>query len=190
MTDTLAYTKDELLATMRDTLSTIAQRIRENHIAAKQVASGRTLESIRWSVTEEDGGFRGLVTGRQAFFTLEHGRNGGNVPANFPEIIREWMRDKGIKAMPIPYVRRPSEKWQPKYTPEERGEMSMAWAIATTIKTHGTYLARTGTDFNTGQTPDIYTTPVAEGLDTLNKSISALFSKTINHINDGTWQQN
>lgn len=107
------------------------------HIRANgQNASGKTIASMHVEVDE--GG--GTIYGRSPFGTLETGRRGGRVPYNFRSIIRQWMKDKGIKAAPIPYVRAGEHK----YTPEERGEMSLAGAIAHRIAKSGTQLYRLG----------------------------------------------
>ena len=72
------------------------------------------------------------------FSTTQHGRSGGQVPAGFHGIIRQWIIDKGIQYAPLPYKRKPSAKWQPKYTPEQRGLLATAGAIAHKIKEVGT----------------------------------------------------
>ena len=140
--------KDDVLQVVGDELKSLRERIIANHEAAGQVASGRTRDSIRVERT----GDGGILWGRQAFSVLETGRKPGKVPMRFNEIIRQWMEDKGITAKPIPYVRKPSDKWRPKYTPEERGMISLSGAIAYKIMTEGTEMYRTG------QKKDIYST--------------------------------
>lgn len=154
-------------------LMAFAQRVRENHIRAGQRASGRTADSIRLEVD----GDTYTVYGRRAFWTLEHGRAGGAVPKNFRDIIRQWMADKGIKAIPVPYIRKPSEKWQPKYTPQERGDMSLAGAIAHKIATKGTKL------FREGGRDDIYSGEIEKTIETIQARIYQLFGVEVEHIN-------
>jgi hypothetical protein len=81
-----------------------------------------------------------LVQGTEGapFETLQYGREGGKVPSGFNAIIRQWIIDKGISTTDIPYKRKPSANWQPKYTPHERGLLSAAGAIAEKIKKKGT----------------------------------------------------
>lgn len=162
-----------------DELSAFMQRVRENHIKAGQRASGRTADSIRM----ESDGEMFTVFGRQAFWTLEHGRAGGRVPHDFVSIIRQWMQDKGIKAAPIKYIRKPSEKWQPKYTPQERGDLSLAGAIAHTIKTKGTKLYRQG-----GR-DDIYSNEISRTTEAIQKRVMALLRIEIEHINKGSKEE-
>ena len=73
-------------------LTDLQKRIRQNHVAAGQKASGRTLQSILVEVGDD----YGQLTGRKAIGTLETGRKAGKVPAKFKDIILKWMADKGI----------------------------------------------------------------------------------------------
>lgn len=100
-------------------LEAVKQRIIENHRNAGQVASGRTIASLKVEITE--GG--GVLWGRSAFGTLETGRKGGKVPAGFWKIIRQWMDDKGIQ------VEKPD---------------SFAYLVARKIAKEGTQLFRNG----------------------------------------------
>lgn len=100
-------------------------------------ASGRTQKSLK---VEDRGEHLVLVqdsTGAP-FETLQYGREGGKVPIGFREIIKQWIIDKGITTNPIDYKRIPSARWQPKYTPQERGLLAAAGAIAHNIKENGT----------------------------------------------------
>lgn len=132
---------------LEQTLNDIVLDIRDNLAATGTNASGRTSESL--AVEMYAGG--GMVTGRPYFQSVEEGRPPGKVPYRFDLIIRQWMKDKGITAPPLPYKRQPSQNWQPKYTPEERGAMAMAYAIARKIETEGSLL------FRDGGRKDIYT---------------------------------
>lgn len=132
---------------LEQTLNDIVRDIRDNLAATGTNASGRTSDSL--AVEMYTGG--GMVTGRTYFQSVEDGRPPGKVPYRFDLIIRKWMMDKGITAPPMPYKRQPSQNWQPKYTPEERGAMAMAYAIARKIETEGSRL------FREGGRKDIYT---------------------------------
>lgn len=100
-------------------LEALKQRIIENHRSAGQVASGRTIDSLKVEITEDGG----VLWGRSAFGTLETGRKGGKVPAGFWKIIRQWMDDKGIQ------VEKPD---------------SFAYLVARKIAREGTQLFRNG----------------------------------------------
>lgn len=121
---------------LQDELEELRLAIIEHHLSAGQKASGKTAASMHVEVTET----RGTLFGRSAFGTLETGRKAGKVPAGFTGIIKQWMKDKGIEAEPIPYkTDRPH-----KYTPKERGENTLAFLIARKIKKSGTQLFRQG----------------------------------------------
>lgn len=144
----------------------LKERIIANMQAQGAVASGRTIRSLQVVTTPEG---VALVSQQQMpFGTLETGRRGGAVPGNFVSIIRQWMQDKGIQAAPIPYKRQPSERWQPKYSPVERGQMSMAGAIAHTIKKSGTRL------FRQGGRDTIYSQEIPKAIQSIQARISAL----------------
>lgn len=164
--------KADALRIVSEELEGLRQRIIANHISANQVASGRTKASL----VIEMGGEGGVLYGRFPFGTLETGRKGGNVPKNFADIIRQWIIDKGISVSPIKYVRKPSERWQPKYTPEERGLRSLAGAIAHKIAESGTELYREG-----GRN-DIYTPEISKTLERIEERISMLFVAEIDNI--------
>ena len=78
---------------LKSELESLRDRIIQNHIAAGQKASGKTIKSLLVDVTEE----QGELTGRGFFAVLETGRKAGKVPKGFQAIILKWAQDKGIK---------------------------------------------------------------------------------------------
>lgn len=150
-------------------LTALKDRIAANIMSSGENASGRTIESLE--VVEDGHSFR--LLGRLAFGTLETGRKAGKVPATINDIIKQWAIDKGIKADPIPYIRKPSEKWQPKYTPQQRGDMSMVGAIVHKIKTEGTRLYRDG-----GRN-DIYSPQIDETINTIQERLAVIFKTEV-----------
>lgn len=140
----------------------------QNHMAAGQVASGRTMKSLKVKATEDEG----MLVSRPFFSVLETGRKAGKTPRRFYLIIRQWMKDKGIEAPPMPYkTNRPH-----KYTPEERGARSMAAAIAETIRKRGTLLHRKG-----GR-DDIYSREVEKAMKRIKERLSRFVDSKIAHI--------
>lgn len=111
--------RDKVMELVSSELEALKQRIIENHRSAGQVASGRTIDSLKVEITEDGG----VLWGRSAFGTLETGRKGGKVPAGFWKIIRQWMDDKGIQ------VEKPD---------------SFAYLVARKIAKEGTQLFRNG----------------------------------------------
>ena len=114
----------------------IAQRLDDT----RTTASGRTKASLRVEAVEQTF----TLLGRHPFATVETGRRAGKVPINVHEILKQWAVDKQISLEPINYVRIPSDKWQPKYTPEERALNQFAGAVAHRIRTQGSSLYRSG----------------------------------------------
>lgn len=156
--DELHKILDKMVAEMRDNLAKTGTN-----------ASGRTSQSLRVVMTNTGG----QIWGRRYFRGVEQGRAGGRVPRGFTAIIEQWIKDKGITPSAIPYKRKPSAKWQPKYTPEERGLRRMASAIARTIATSGTSLYRKG-----GR-KDIFTNVIEENKADLLKVAKQIFTDNL-----------
>lgn len=132
--------KQAQVVIMREELERLKATIAANISNEGAYASGRTTRSLEVTTDE----YEATLWGRSPFGTLETGRKPGRVPGNFQSIILQWMRDKGVSGTPIPYKRQPSEKWQPKYTPQQRGDMTLAWFISEKIRKQGTRLYRQG----------------------------------------------
>lgn len=153
-----------------DELRTLAEQIKQNHKAAGQVASGRTLRSIRAEVLAADGNqAHGVIWGRFPFGTLETGRRGANagkpkVPGNFREIILQWMEDKGIHANGAGYKT------------QAAADRSLAFLIARKIQRTGTKLHRTG-----GRA-DIYSNVIPDALERIEDKLGAFFAAQIDTI--------
>ena len=160
-----------MLAALERIRATIAANITEKGLKA----SGRTAASMR--IEREAFGMR--LVGRPYFQSLELGRPSGRVPRNFAGIIRQWIIDKGLSVRMIPYKREPSERWQPKYTVEERSLRMAAGAIAHKIATSGTLLYRQG-----GRS-DIYTPIIREEVEKLQKTYTDIVAKSISDALSG-----
>ena len=146
-----------------------AREIIIQHIWANgQNASGRTVKSLRVEVNEEGG----TLYGRNFFGTMETGRRAGKVPYGFTGIIMQWMRDKGIHGTPIAYKTNRAHK----YTPQERGDLSIASAIAHTIAVKGTKLHRDG-----GRA-DVYSNVIPETMERLGGRLMQLIHMYIETI--------
>lgn len=157
---------------IRKILEQAKEQIKLNLDVENINASKRTSDSLQ--VVEYDGGVKLVIGGEDTapLSTLEIGRPGGPVPFNFTEIIKQWIIDKGLSTNPIPYVRQPSDRWQPKYTPEERGLNAAAGAIVQKIKT-------IGTDRHIQPRNDIYSNIVEKTKEILKKEI---FNYTANFV--------
>ena len=166
----------EVTKVLTEELSLLAQRIKQNHIRAGQVASGRTLRSITYEVNDNVG----TLYGRFPFGTLETGRKAGRIPRNLDAIIYQWAKAKGIHPEPMPYVRQPSDRWRPKYSSaEERAMWAFSKAVARKIQREGTLLHREG-----GRA-DIYSNEIPDAIESIEKRITAIFETIVQsiHIN-------
>lgn len=144
MNDYVDYNLDSVPRTIiQEELSALMRKVIDNHVAAGQMASGKTAKSLRVEVEGDEG----RLVGKSFFGVLETGRKPGRVPRNFAAIIRKWMDDKRIQAEPIPYKTDRPHKYN---SAQERGNWSMAHAIAHTIAKKGTL------QFRIGERSDIY----------------------------------
>lgn len=149
----------------------IAQRLDDT----RTTASGRTKDSLKVTVVENVF----TLLGRHPFATVETGRQGGKTPINFTEILKQWAVDKQISLQPINYVRIPSERWQPKYTPQERALNRFAGAVAHKIRTEGSKLYRDG-----GR-EDIYSEEVEKTIRVIREGLGTLVrSEVITTLNE------
>lgn len=154
-------------------LNTLRLRIIENMKRNKQVVTGKTAQSLAVEVDEWGGRLMGNVP---VIPTLETGRKAGRVPRGFASIIYQWMQDKGIHGDPIPYVRSGKHK----YSAQERGDRSMAAAIAHTIKTKGSRLHRTG-----GRA-DVYSNEIPNTIARLQEQLGMLVLESVKSIKINT----
>lgn len=153
---------------IRDEFEKARQAIIAHIIANGQNASGRTIASLHVEADETGG----TLYGHRPFGVLETGRRAGKVPYGFRGIILQWMRDKGIQGMPMPYkTDRPH-----KYTPQERGDMSLAGAIAYRIAKTGSKLHRDG-----GR-DDVYSNVIPNTLQRLRDRLIFLIHSDVQHI--------
>lgn len=84
---------EKVLHIVENELEALKKRIIDNHVRASQVASGRTMRSLKVQMNDKGG----VLWGRQAFGVLETGRKPGKVPKGFYNTIMEWVYDKGIR---------------------------------------------------------------------------------------------
>ena len=87
----------EIRQILLEELEDLRQRIIENMGRADQIVSGKTRDSLQVNVRE----LSGVLTGRQAFATLENGsrpwsRPPKRTPKWFADLIGEWIDAKGL----------------------------------------------------------------------------------------------
>lgn len=150
-----------------DELELLKQRIISNIVASGQVASGQTIASLYVEERADGGALK--FHGKMPFGVLETGRKPGRVPYGFRDIIYRWMQDKGVHATPIPYKRPGLHK----YSEQERGDRSLAGAIAYVIAKSGTRLYRNG-----GRT-DIYSNEIPVTVANIRSKILAVMNAEV-----------
>lgn len=88
---------EEIRAILLEELEDLKRRITENMGKADQIVTGKTRDSMQVEVRS----LAGVLTGRQAFATLETGsrpwsRPPKRVPKWFADLIGEWITAKGL----------------------------------------------------------------------------------------------
>ncbi len=151
---------------LAEELASLKQAITDNIRITGQWASGATADSMQVMTTSNTG----ELTGRRAFGTLETGRGPGRVPRNIRDIIYQWMQVKGVHGRPIPYVRGGAHKYA---SAQERGDWTMAGAVAHTIATQGTRL------FRQGGRADVYSQEIPKALERIQARVTRIFEATI-----------
>ena len=142
-------------------LETARQKIVGNIDSQGIKASGRTQNALK----VEDRGSKLVLLddgGGAPFETLQYGREPGKVPAGFRNILKEWLIVKNVAVEPIPYKTAKGGK----YTPQERGLMKAAGAIAHKIATKGT---------NRYSQPNenVYTEEINEAINKINDTLTS-----------------
>ncbi len=101
------------------------------------MASGKTQGSVKYLIDGEKHIKIIAEKGDRApMSTTQYGREPGKMPPISK--LKEWIEIRRITYESIAYKRQPSANWKPKYTPQERGLNSVAWAIGMKIKKKGT----------------------------------------------------
>lgn len=116
---------DDLNEILEKWAGDVVKRIQSNLSTTGTNASGRTSESLEYTV--ENGEL--TIYGRRYFEGVEIGRPAGRVPYRFGDIIYQWAKDKGIVSQ---------------FGSTDREQRSVSWAIAQFIKKNGTSLYRKG----------------------------------------------
>lgn len=154
---------------IREEAERAKQLIIQHIIANGQNASGRTVKSLEVEQPSEE---EVILWGHKPFGVLETGRKSGKIPYSFRDIILQWMQDKGVHGQPLPYkTNRPH-----KYTPEQRGDMSMAGAIAMSIATKGSKLHRDG-----GRA-DVYSNVIPDTMERIRSRLTSLIQTSFSNI--------
>ena len=141
------YNQTAIQQILREELEALKARISDNIDKAGQKASGKTQAGMR--VTVE--GNSGVLTGREAFSTLERGsypwtKKYKRTPVWFVDIIQQWLEDKNLE------------------------KKFSAWAVANKIRLEGSKLHREGAR------ADIYSPEIETALANIRNRIGDYFA--------------
>ena len=140
---------------LRSELEHLKADIIRRHEEAGQVASGRTRASFEVRVSDSNG----QLLGNSYVGVLERGRRAGKVPYDFKDILLRWAEAKGI------------------FFANNTDAKRWAWFVTQKIRQEGTTLYRSG------QTVDVFTTPITDFTERLSKQLTAEYrSEIINSI--------
>ena len=125
-------------------------------------ASGSSVASLEVEVNDGEG----ILSGGKQWETMQRGRGPGKVPSNFREVIKNWVRAKGISVQP-----------RGKQTQEQTIE-SFSYLVTRSIMQKGTKLY-CDKGYN-----NIYDTLLEEEIEKLSAETSSVFELEVNNIND------
>lgn len=136
----------------------IAQRM----AALGRMLSGRSVASLQIEVKDS----KGNLSGDKQWETMQRGRRPGKVPSNFREIIKNWVRAKGINI-------------QPRIGQSQKQAIeSFSYLVTRNIMQKGTKLYR-DKGYN-----DIYDTLLEEEIKKLTNETASVLELEIDKIND------
>lgn len=136
----------------------IAQRM----AALGRMSSGRSVASLQIEVKDS----KGNLSGDKQWETMQRGRHPGKVPSNFREIIKNWVRAKGINI-------------QPRIGQSQKQVIeSFSYLVTRNIMQKGTKLYR-DKGYN-----DIYDTLLEEEIKKLTNETASVLELEVDKIND------
>lgn len=136
----------------------IAQRM----AALGRMSSGRSVASLQIEVKDS----KGNLSGDKQWETMQRGRRPGKVPSNFREIIKNWVRAKGINIQP-----RIGQS-------QNQAIESFSYLVTRSIMQKGTKLYR-DKGYN-----DIYDTLLEEEIKKLTNETASVLELEVDKIND------
>lgn len=136
----------------------IAQRM----AALGRMSSGRSVASLQIEVKDS----KGNLSGDKQWETMQRGRRPGKVPSNFREIIKNWVRAKGINI-------------QPRIGQSQKQAIeSFSYLVTRNIMQKGTKLYR-DKGYN-----DVYDTLLEEEIKKLTNETASVLELEIDKLND------
>lgn len=158
---------DTVRSILTEEIGRLKNTIQERMASEKANASGGTSASLKVVISEDTG----VLMGSKTFLWLEQGRGPGKVPMGFQDIIKAWIKNKGINYSSYIPKGRKSTKMD-----ETKRLNAFAGAIAWTIIKKGTLLHRTHAR------RDIYDTAINETLANINERIGNMLGNAVDLI--------
>ena len=137
---------------LQNAIENLKDNIISRHIAAGQVASGRTKAGFEIKMLTP---LHGQLWGYSYSGVLEQGRRGGKTPKEFRLIIERWAIAKGITFS------------------SEADRSRFAYFVAQKIRREGTKLYRSGGSI------DIFSSAIEEMKETLTKELGVIYKQEI-----------
>ena len=137
---------------LQNNIEKLKDNIISRHIAAGQVASGRTKAGFEIKMLTP---LHGQLWGYSYSGVLEKGRKAGKTPKEFREIIERWAIAKGITFS------------------SEADRSRFAYFVAQKIRREGTKLYRSGGSI------DIFSSAIEEMKETLTKELGVIYQQEI-----------
>ena len=133
---------------LQNNIEKLKDNIISRHVAAGQVASGRTKAGFEVKILTPN---HGQLLGYSYSGVLEQGRRGGKIPKEFRLIIERWAIAKGITFS------------------SEADRSRFAYFVSQKIRREGTKLYRSGGSI------DIFSSAIEEMKETLTKELGATY---------------
>lgn len=154
-------TYDDMTKILSEWAENVIIQIQDNLDSTNTTASGRTKESLRYEISDDEFSQTLRIYGRPYFQGVEEGRGAGKVPYKFTDILFQWATDKGIITQ---------------FGDTESKQRSVLYVVGQSIKHHGTQLYREGGRL------DIYTNVINEELPKLEDDVSFFVKQSIAEI--------
>lgn len=154
-------TYDDMTKILSEWAENVIIQIQDNLDSTNTTASGRTKDSLRYEISDDEFSQTLRIYGRPYFQGVEEGRGAGKVPYKFTDILFQWATDKGIITQ---------------FGDTESKQRSVLYVVGQSIKAHGTRLYREGGRL------DIFTNVINEELPKLEDDVSFFVKQSIAEI--------
>lgn len=96
----VASIEDFVLQDIQEWLDTFVKAVKVELHNRNINATGNLSNSFEWDIEKQDGNLHAVVTAAGYLIYAEGGRDKGKIPANFTNILEQWIKDKGLSVSP------------------------------------------------------------------------------------------